>query len=61
MKAMSLECRTATPMSEDEKFNEKRDGWIKERILVVTPIQMAKLSNKEHEAVVSIGKKLYGG
>jgi len=61
MKARSAECRTQTPMSDDEKFKEKREGWVKDRILVVTPNQMAKLSNKEHEAVVSIGKKLYEG
>lgn len=48
-------------MNDQEKFVEKRDGWVKEKILVVTPDQMARLSNKEHEAVVSIGKKLYEG
>ena len=56
-----MECRGITPMNDQEKFVEKRDGWVKEKILVVTPDQMARLSNKEHEAVVSIGKKLYEG
>lgn len=59
LKARSIECRTQTPMSDEEKFKEKRDGWVKEKILVVTPNQMCMLSNKEHEAVVNIGRKLY--
>jgi hypothetical protein len=47
------------PLSKLVLFEKKQKAWKEDRILVVTPEQMTTLSNKEHEAVVSIGKKLY--
>lgn len=48
------------PLSEIEIFNKKREGWRKEETLVVTKRQREKLSMLEHDAVISIGNKLYG-
>jgi hypothetical protein len=48
------------PLSEKELFTKKRNGWINEGILVVTKKQRDKLSLSEHDAIMSIGKKLYG-
>lgn len=50
-----------SPMSDDELFNKKRDAWVKENILVITPEQLCKLSNREHEVVIGIGNRLYKG
>ena len=60
MKAMSAECRTATPLNEAERFRMKQRGWIDEGTLVVTKEQQATLSAQHFHAVQEIGIKLYG-
>jgi hypothetical protein len=50
-----------SPMNDGELFNKKRIAWVEESILVVTPEQMAKLGNKEHEVIINVGNKLYKG
>lgn len=60
MKSQLANMQQQQPLSEEELFNKKKRGWQDERTLVVTKRQRETLSMSEHDAVISIGEKLYG-
>lgn len=39
----------------------KREAWQEEKILVLSAEQLAQLPNKEHQIIVGIGNRIYGG
>lgn len=41
-------------------FQVKKEAWQQERILVLTPEQAKKLSEKEYEIIRNIGERFYG-
>ena len=48
-------------MSDDELLAKKTLAWREKVALVITFEQMAKLSNREYETCMGIGRKLYEG
>jgi len=50
-----------SPMSDEELFAKKHEGWNEHKILVVLPEQKSQLKNKHIEAINEIGNLLYGG
>jgi hypothetical protein len=61
MRSSLLKLQPASPMNDSELYHKKRQAWLEESILVITPEQMAKLGNREHEVLVNVGNKLYKG
>ena len=62
MKARSAECRTASPKSPDEIYKEKNGAWNaspESRVFMLNSEQMAKLTNKEFEIILTIGNREY--
>jgi len=59
MKSSTGKLQGKTPMNTEELLRKKRIAWEDKVALVVTFKQMAKLGNREFEACMNIGKRLY--
>jgi len=60
MQSFLAKFQPTSAMSEDELYRKKREAWLDEKILVVTPEQRTKLRNKQLEIINEVGNILYG-
>lgn len=60
LKANSAECRTQSPLNEQERFKMQKLAWNEDELFSATKQQQAKMSKDDFEAIQRLGNQLYG-